>query len=92
NDNSLVYFLTVNVSPNFEGRGISQRMISLSMELIKQRGFKVVEATTGSPVMKHIFEKNGFKKVVEIPFRDYLVNGISPVPKDKLYTAWTKDL
>ncbi|CAG0889319.1 unnamed protein product [Cyprideis torosa] len=84
--------LLVNVSPKFEGKKICQRMISMTNDLMKQRGVRIMKSSTGNPAMVHVYQKNGYEKIYEFPYKNYLIDGVPPVPKDDLWSVWIKKL
>ena len=81
-----VAFVLINVSKNYDDRGIAQHLLDFCYKQHEKKGIRVVKVLVSSPKTKHIFTKQGFDVVAAFPVKEYLVNGerfFKDVPENK---------
>ncbi len=60
-----VHFLALGVHPEYQGNGIAQAMIRAGISHSKEIGYSLAYTSTAAIETQRIYEKLGFKKVVE---------------------------
>jgi len=72
------HIFIIGVSRSFRGKDIGQRLIDLSLDLARSRGYKKAVVEASGIISQHIFRKAGFTTRVEIPYSTFEHEGKRP--------------
>jgi len=72
------HIFMIGVSRSFRGKDIGQRLIDLSLDLARARGYKKAVVEASGIISQHIFRKAGFTTSVEIPYATFEHEGKRP--------------
>ncbi len=78
------------VLPEYGGRGIASHLAAMSVNLGRRLGFREAIAECSVMGSRRAFEKNGFKVINALPFKDYEFKGSKPYESidGELFLLW----
>lgn len=76
--NRYAHFFFIAVLSAYRKRGVSSRLLGLSMEIAGKRGYRKAIAEASGVVSQHVLRKAGFAARVEIPYSDFEYEGARP--------------
>lgn len=69
----------LSVNTNYRGAGIAGKLVNRTLERMREKNIEILSAMCSSHYSARVCEKMHFKKVYELPYIDYLVNGENPI-------------
>lgn len=69
----------LSVNSNYRGCGIAGKLMERTMQHMRENNLNVVHVLCSSHFSARVCEKMNFKKVYELPFVDYVIDGENPI-------------
>lgn len=69
----------LSVNSNYRGCGIAGKLMERTIEYMREHQLKIIHVMCSSHYSARVCEKMNFKRVYQLPFVDYVVNGENPI-------------
>lgn len=79
NINSFLDVKIISVNTNYRGFGLAGKLMQHTMEYMRENSLRLMHVLCSSHYSARVCEKMNFKRVFELPFADYVVNGENPI-------------
>lgn len=69
----------LSVNSNYRGCGIAGKLMERTIDYMREHQIKIIHVMCSSFFSARVCEKMNFKRVYQLPFVDYVVNGENPI-------------
>lgn len=77
----------LSVNSNYRGSGIAGKLMEHTIQYMRNHQLKIIHVMCSSFYSARVCEKMNFKKVYQLPFVDYVVNGENPIRPEPPHQA-----
>lgn len=85
--NSYLDAKILSVNSNYRGYGIAGKLMERTIQYMRENDLNVVHVMCSSYFSARVCEKMNFRKVYELPFVDYVVDGENPIQPEAPHKA-----
>lgn len=82
-----IYHYILGVHPNYRQSKIANQLLNRLTEYQQANGIEVAMAHCTGAYSAHSCEAFGYKKVFELPYADYVIDGKNPILPEPPHTA-----